>query len=114
MITPYQISKKMHIHFTAVYNWLAGKYSPSSKNLKRLYDLTQVPAQAWLEPEKYFNPYCPFRYQSIYPPSLSHLSGEALELAKQIISAFPDRPPTKEEFKKFKRKLRKTKNNGGQ
>ncbi len=67
--------------------------------------LTSIPAQAWLSPESFFNPLIPFRYQGKYPPSLSHLQGEALEFAKKILEAFPEKPPTREEFKKFKRKF---------
>ena len=102
------------IHPTYHYKILAGKRRPSPE-VAILYEKTfQIHRIAWLYPQEYFNPEIPFVYQGSYPPNLDHLSGEALELAKQIISAFPDRPPTKEEFKEFKRKLRKTKNNGGQ
>ena len=102
------LAKKLNTSPSFLCDVLYGR-RPGFRLLPKLSQELDIDIKAWLEPEKYFNPYCPFRYQNIYPPSLSHLSGEALELAKQIISAFPDRPPTKEEFKEFKKKLRRRK-----
>lgn len=99
----FRVARKLRINPATAYYWLQGKSYPSAKNLKKLYEFTGVPPQAWLNPEKYFNPYCPYRYKGFYPPYLAHLSGEALEYAKQIIFSFRDRPPTKEEFTEFKK-----------
>ena len=108
-----KIAQKLNTSPAFLSHILSGR-RPGYKYLLQLSQELEIDVKAFLNPKIFFNPYMPFYYKNFYPPSLSHLSGEALELAKQIISAFPDRPPTKEEFKEFKRKLRKTKNNGGQ
>ena len=107
-----ELAQKLNTSPAFISHILSGR-RPGYKYLLQLSQEFGTDIRAFLDPKKFFNPYMPFCYQSKYPPDLSHLSGEALELAKQIISAFPDRPPTKEEFKEFKRKLRKNKNNGG-
>ena len=100
-----------HIHPTYHYKILAGERRPSRKVAllyEKVYKISRI---AWLYPEEFFNPEQPFLYQGKYPPSLDHLSGEALEFAKKIIEAFPEKPPSKEEFKKFKKELRRKKRN---
>lgn len=87
---------------------LAGR-RPGRKHALLLSKLFNTPVECWLAPEQYFNPYKPHVYQGPYPPSLSHLQGEALEIAKKIIEAFPQQPPTWQEFKLFKRQYKKSK-----
>ena len=101
------------IHPTYHYKILAGERRPSPEVAVLFEKVYNIPRICWLYPKEFFNPKQPYLYQGSYPPNLSHLSGEALEFAKKIIEAFPERPPTREEFKEFKRKLRKNKNNEG-
>lgn len=84
---------------------LAGR-RPGRKHALLLSKLFNTPVECWLAPEQYFNPYKPHVYQGPYPPSLSHLQGEALEFAQEIIKAFPHKPSW-QEFKAFKREYRK-------
>ncbi|MEO0278815.1 MAG: hypothetical protein ABIM21_06035, partial [candidate division WOR-3 bacterium] len=74
-----------------------------------LSKLFNTPVECWLAPEQFFNPYKPHLYQGSYPPDLSHLKDEALSFAQEIIKAFPEKPPTWQEFKLFKKQYKKTK-----
>ena len=109
MLTEMELARQTGFTPEFFYQIRAGKRKVSIKSAELLEIKTLIPKEAWSFPDKFFNPIYPELYQGPYPPNLDHLSGEALELAKQIISAFPDRPPTKEEFKEFKRKLRRRK-----
>lgn len=89
------------------YQILAG-LRPGYKYVLYFATKTKTPVESWLDPENLFNPFLPFRYQGQWPPSLSHLQGEALNLAHQILESFPERPPSLEEWKAFRRHLRKS------
>ena len=92
----------------------SGRRRPSVDLALELEKATGINRLAWLYPQEFFNPDMPFRYRHVWPPDLKHLEGDSLKLAKQIISAFPHRPPTREEFRAWKRAMRKkAKKNGG-
>lgn len=97
------------MHPTLKNKIILGHRKPSAKSALHLEKITFISRLSWLYPEEFFNPQAPHLYKGPYPPDLSHLQGEALEIAKKIIEAFPQQPPTWQEFKLFKRQYKKSK-----
>ncbi|MEM5855777.1 MAG: hypothetical protein QW472_05700 [Candidatus Aenigmatarchaeota archaeon] len=97
------------MHPTLKNKIILGRRKPSAKTALILEKITSINRLAWLYPEEFFNPQAPHLYQGSYPPDLSHLKDEALSFAQEIIKAFPEKPPTWQEFKLFKRQYKKTK-----
>lgn len=101
----YEIAQKTNIPHPSIYRSLAKGFSV--KRALLLEKETGIHKISWLFPEEFFNPYCPYRYQSSWPPDLSHLQGESREWAEAIIRAFPERPPERKEFRKWLKEQRK-------
>ena len=98
-----RLAEKAGIHYTTIYLWISGKTRPTySKAIK-----TGIHPKAWDYPQDFFNPLIPYKYTGPWPPPLDHLQGEAREWAEQIVRAFPQGPPSKEEFKRWKRRRKK-------
>ncbi len=90
-----------------------GRRYPSRRLAINLEFYTGIHRLAWLYPEEYFNPEAPFLYQGAWPPPLEHLEGEAKAWAEIIVKNFPEHPPTKEEFRKFRKSQSLTKKGRG-
>ena len=91
-----------------------GRRHPSRRLAIDLEFHTGINRLAWLYPEEYLNPEAPHLYTGPWPPDLSHLEGEAREWAEKIVAAFPEGPPTKEQFRAWRKEQRRArKSNGG-
>lgn len=95
-------------HLWAILN---GKSRPSYELSEILEEELKVSRLAWLDPQEFLNPEAPHLYTGPWPPDLSHLQGEAREWAEEIIRAFPDGPPTKEQFRRWRQAQKRTRKN---
>lgn len=86
-------------HLWAILN---GKSRPSYELSETLEEKFKINRLAWLDPQEFFNPEAPHLYAGPWPPDLSHLEGEARAWAERIVAAFPDGPPSKEEFRAWR------------
>ena len=93
---------EIDVHPTYLHKILTGTRHPSRRLAIDLETHTGVSRLAWLYPEEFFNPEAPHLYAGPWPPDLSHLEGEARAWAERIVAAFPDGPPSKEEFRAWR------------
>ena len=110
MLRQAEVARKAKITPRHLNDILAGRRHASFDLSLILEEITGLSCLSWVRPQKFFNPEAPYLYEverNPWPPDLSHLNEEWRRIALEIIGDFPDRPPTREEFKRWMRPRRK-------